>query len=286
MTISLDRVPRAAWYLGGAYVLLILLVAAGAHHGLDRAGAAWLYTEPSCAARLAGARASVVFAGEVCLVYALLLGAYCTWRGRPLVGAWIVVMLLATVGMELVFKYYFVQPAPSAFLATLARPACDAAGPAYPLTVVPTPSTLPSGYATRATYVTVLLAALISGRSAWLGWLAWPLLVGTGLVLAASRVTVGWHWPSDVVAGVLLGGVAALLVIGAADWFRWLRPAAGRRPRRRPTQNDGGAPPRLAGGGSGASGSAASVSAGRASSGSRRKAAPPRRPPAPRRTPG
>ncbi|MDP8922092.1 MAG: phosphatase PAP2 family protein, partial [Chloroflexota bacterium] len=226
--ISLSaRVPRAAWYLGGAYVVLVMLVAADLHVSLDRAVATWLYTEPSCWARVASAQASVVFAGEVCLAYAFAIGAYCTWRGRPFVGAWVVVILLATVGLELVFKYYFVQPAPSAFLGTLTRPPCETAGPAYPLTVVPTPSSLPSGYATRATFFGVLLAALVGGRWPRLGWLAWPLLVGMSLTLAASRVTVGWHWPSDVVAGVFLGGTAGLLVIGAADWFRWLRPTGG-----------------------------------------------------------
>ncbi len=207
MTSPLARVPRAVWYLGGAYVLLVLLVAAGVHGAVDRAGAAWLYAEPSCALRVASARASVLFAGEVSLVYALLIGAYCAWRGRPFVGAWVVVLLLATVGLELVFKYYFAHPAPSAFLATLDRPPCGTSGPAYPLTVVPTPSTLPSGYATRATFFGVLLAALVAGRSPLLGWLAWPLLVGTSLVLAASRVTVGWHWPSDVLAGLCIGGM-------------------------------------------------------------------------------
>ena len=152
VTSLLARVPSAAWYLAGAYVVLVLLVSAGAHRSLDRAGAAWLYTEPPCELRLAGAQASVLFAGEVSLVYALAIGAYCAWRGRPFVGAWVVVVLLATVGMELVFKYYFTHPGPSAFLSTLARPPCGTSGPAYPLTVVPTPSTLPSGYATRATF--------------------------------------------------------------------------------------------------------------------------------------
>ena len=276
MTSLLARVPKATWYLAGAYLVLVLLVAAGVHGPLDRAGAARLYTEPSCELRVAGAQASVVFAGEVSLLYALAIGAYCAWRGRPFVGAWVVVMLLATVGMELVFKYYFAHPAPSAFLATLDRPPCGTPGPSYPFTVVSTPSTLPSGYATRATFFGVLGAALVGGRSPLLGWLAWPLLVGISLLLAASRVTVGWHWPSDVLAGVLLGATAALLVAGAADWFRWLRPAGGRR-RARP-----------AGGAAGVTGSAAAgagVSAGRAGSVSRPRAQPPRRSPPRRRTP-
>ena len=258
MTTLLARVPTAAWYLGGAYLLVAVLVAAGVHGTLDRAAAAWLYTEPSCDVRLWSARASVVFAGEVSLVYAFAIAAYCAWRGRPFLGAWVVVMLLATVGAELVFKYYFVQPAPSAFLSTLDRPPCGTPGPAYPLTVVPTPSTLPSGYATRATFFGVVVAALAGGHRPLLGWLAWPLLVGTSLALAASRVTVGWHWPSDVVAGVFLGGAAGLLVVGAADWFRWLRPAGARRSARRATGTAG-------------------VSAGRAGSGSRPRTPQPRR---------
>ena len=130
VTSLLARVPSAAWYLAGAYVVLVLLVAAGAHGSLDRAGAAWLYTEPSCELRVAGAQASVLFAGELSLIYAFAIGAYCAWRGRPLLGAWVVVILLATVGLELVFKYYFTHPAPSDFLSTLQRPPCGTSAPA------------------------------------------------------------------------------------------------------------------------------------------------------------
>ncbi|RSS79848.1 phosphatase PAP2 family protein [Streptomyces sp. WAC06614] len=79
----------------------------------------------------------------------------------------------------------------------------------------------PSGHALTATVVCVLLL--------WLAPRSWPLrvavvvsVVGVGL----TRVYLGVHWSSDVMAGWLLGGVVALVALAGAR-----RPApAGRAP--------------------------------------------------------
>ncbi|CAL9489676.1 hypothetical protein SUDANB95_03191 [Actinosynnema sp. ALI-1.44] len=72
-------------------------------------------------------------------------------------------------------------------------------------TVVPCPGvgdwSFPSNHATIAGAAAVALA--------WSGWrVGW----GLALVAAASRVFVGVHYPHDVVAGLALGAVVALLV--------------------------------------------------------------------------
>lgn len=59
-------------------------------------------------------------------------------------------------------------------------------------------SSFPSGHATTAGTLIVALA-LIAPKMRWL-------FVVVGLWIAASRVIVGAHYPSDVVAGLVLGG--------------------------------------------------------------------------------
>ncbi len=63
----------------------------------------------------------------------------------------------------------------------------------------------PSGHTLHAVGFTVVALAHYPG----LGWLLLPF---TALV-AASRLVLGLHYPSDVVAGALLGGVLATVVL-------------------------------------------------------------------------
>lgn len=109
-----------------------------------------------------------------------------------------------------------------------ARPVVDEA-----VTTVPG-SSFPSGHAMNAAAVGVALTVLV-----------WPVLgrraraaavVGAttlGLVTAADRVLLGAHYPSDVVAGLLLGGaVAGASAVGYHGWTTTLTPGTpGAAPR-------------------------------------------------------
>ena len=68
------------------------------------------------------------------------------------------------------------------------------------------PHSFPSGHAARATMLAVLGIGL---GPAWLGLVLviWAPLVGL------ARIALGVHYPSDVVAGMVLGGLMGVLVL-------------------------------------------------------------------------
>lgn len=101
---------------------------------------------------------------------------------------------------------------------------------------LPTAASWPSGHATAAAAIYGALAALVItlARSRW----RWAVLVVPVLVapaIAVSRVYVAAHYPTDVVAGLVLGTVWVLacahyLLPGVADQVRYPRPAVAARP--------------------------------------------------------
>jgi membrane-associated phospholipid phosphatase len=211
---------RAAIVLGIGYIGVTLAAGLGWLRALDQSLSPPLYYGSPCWALNAGQAISLLLEGQLSLLYAGLLAAFCFFRGKRLAGILVVTLLLLSVGVELVSKMTVLQSLPASILS----PRQDCNDTTLALLNVSMPNSLPSGYSIRAAYFGVLLAGL--GGVIWPGLTTptrWTMLLLITL-LGASRILIGWHWMSDVLAGLLLGSAAAYTVLAFADGFRWLGP--------------------------------------------------------------
>ncbi len=174
-----------------------------AHHGLGRLAArehAWLV-------RLNGVRlpdwevglfrlASRL--GDGVFWYALML-ALITWHGLSAIHA-VLHMIVAGLAGTLAYKW---------LKGATERPRPYQACPAICCLTAPLDRfSFPSGHTLHA----VVFSLVSCAHYPALGWLVWPF---TALV-AASRLVLGLHYPSDVVVGALLGGTIAALTLTLA----------------------------------------------------------------------
>ena len=131
--------------------------------------------------------------GVVGLLYVALLWTVPLWFGRRRREAVDLLVLLVLDGiLVLLLKNALQVPRPSEFSAlgarVLAVPFDDAAGYSFP-----------SGHTTRAFAAALLLTVRTKD------WRWGVPLFAYAILMAVSRVYVGAHWPSDVVAGAILG---------------------------------------------------------------------------------
>ncbi|MFN8526147.1 MAG: phosphatase PAP2 family protein [Chloroflexota bacterium] len=201
---------------GLAFVGVAGIAALGGFRAVDTAVTSAVAPAAPCLVVAASQLASLAFAAEICAVYGVVLSLVLFFRQRP-VGAAAVLMLLAgTVGIELACKWLVFQPGPGAAMLGISRPDCPMIP--YPLTQVPAsvaPNSLPSGFATRAAFFGALLLGLAPVTAPGTRrWLTLATVAGVSLV-GASRVVILWHWPSDILAGILLGAALGMLALRA-----------------------------------------------------------------------
>jgi membrane-associated phospholipid phosphatase len=91
--------------------------------------------------------------------------------------------------------------------------------------VVTTSYSLPSGHSLESTVVLGVLAAvgvlLVSGRARRTGIVG--VAVAVVLLIGASRLYLGVHWPTDVLSGYLLGGAWVAVCVGSLVVFERTR---------------------------------------------------------------
>jgi hypothetical protein len=90
-------------------------------------------------------------------------------------------------------------------------------------------ASFPSGHSMSAMVVYGTLAFLVArlAPTRFLRWLTWAVAATVILLIGLSRVYLGVHYPSDVVAGFLVGGIWAIacgMGIEAVRYFRGRRP--------------------------------------------------------------
>lgn len=206
-TSSFVRAPR--WMIAGPPVLALLLLVLVDRANLDRALFLFFNGLSSLTGPALWAHVTILGDGLVCAV--LLL----PWiRRHPervwggLLGALLMVVILR------LFKGLLPLPRP---LGVLPEEMVTVIGPGHRR------SSFPSGH-TAAMALFAGVWALSTSRRA-LSWLALGLAVLVGL----SRMAVGVHWPSDVLAGLALGWVSAWIGLRWAYRFRWGLGGTGRR---------------------------------------------------------
>jgi undecaprenyl-diphosphatase len=156
--------------------------------------------------------AALLISSEFSLVYATI-GAVLLWRAGA--GWWslgtfgFAALEPVEIGLKLIVHQ---QPPPPEFYRQIY----------YPLIGVTLTGSFPSGHALRSAFFFVLLATLV-GASQPLHDRVGQFVVRAiqlscalaALALGFSRIYLGYHWPSDVLAGLLLGAAAGYICASA-----------------------------------------------------------------------
>ena len=125
------RYGRLAACCAVAFAALALAATLGWLRPFDQQLFRSIYTTAPCDVRQASAMANPLFSGELSLLWCAAGAALLAWRRRrPVLGAWLLGLMLLTVPIELVCKRILDQPSPGTFVATLSRRSCTVAAPA------------------------------------------------------------------------------------------------------------------------------------------------------------
>jgi undecaprenyl-diphosphatase len=196
--------PRPVqWRLVAAIALLAaiwLAMLLGGGGSIDRAIYQALYVggHPG---RILVARVFTALGEPTVLIAASALVALWLWhRGRGRLGLTLLLVTMTGRGLSEIQKYWIAR----------ARPGLE------PHLVVVKTNSFPSGHSTGSMIFYLTLAILLAAGSRWRrSAVASATLLS--LLIGTSRVTLGVHWPSDVVGGWAFGLLWVLLTIKPAE---------------------------------------------------------------------
>jgi undecaprenyl-diphosphatase len=152
--------------------------------------------------------------GGLELTSILMLGLFIyLWRGGFGADALVVAAFVGAVMLELVYKFLFFHPGPPRSLSHRDGPSLTDVLAGNGLG-----NSFPSGHMVRAVVAWGLLAFVISrlAPSRAVRMLAIPVAIVIISAVALDRLYLDVHWESDVVGGLLLGGIA---LVAATVWL-------------------------------------------------------------------
>lgn len=193
--------------LSVAYVAMTVAITAGIFNSLDLQVAQ--ATHSIWQESLHGLFQAIAELGGLELTTVLMIALlYYLWRGGFGADALVVAAFAGADVLEVLYKYFLYHPGPPRSLSHLDGPSITstldkAAGVG---------NSFPSGHMVRTVVVYGLLAFVIRrlATAPAARVLALPGAVGVIILMAFDRIYLDVHWESDVVGGLLLGGIALL----------------------------------------------------------------------------
>ncbi len=213
--MPLDRLfPRlfAIVVLSVAFVAMTMAITAGMFTSLDHQVAEAMHS--IWQESLHGPFQVIAELGGLELTSILMLALFIyLWRGGFGADALVVLAFAGAVGLEVVYKLLFFHPGPPRSLTHSDGPSLSDLLPGSGQG-----NSFPSGHMVRTVVAYGLLAFVIRrlAPSRVARWLAIPVAIAIVVVVAFGRLYLDVHWESDVIGGLLLGGIA---LVAATVWL-------------------------------------------------------------------